>query len=153
MQSGWRGQCDFLDPMCGSATIPIEAAMIACNIPANINRDFFIFKKWPDWDEELFEKIKESLLAKTRDCEYSIRGFEINPKLADLAKENIEAASLEDFVKIAKQDFFKSEKHLDTPLHIFFNPPYDDRIELEETEEFYKKTKLSVKLCELRNDT
>lgn len=139
MKSGWRGQCDFLDPMCGSATIPIEAAMIACNIPANINRDFFIFKKWADWDEELFDKIKEGLLSKTRDCEFSIRGFEINPKLADLAKENIEAAALEDFVKIAKQDFFKSEKHLDTPLHIFFNPPYDERIEIEETEEFYQE--------------
>ena len=76
LQSGWRGQCDFLDPMSGSATIPIEAAMIACNIPANINRDFFIFKKWADWDEELFDKIKEGLLAKTRECEFSIRGFE-----------------------------------------------------------------------------
>lgn len=137
MQSGWRGQCDFLDPMTGSATIPIEAAMIACNIPANINRDFFTFKKWPDWDENLFDTIKNSLLSKTRDFPYTIRGFEINPKLADLAKENIEAAALEDFVKIAKQDFFKSEKHVDTPLHIFFNPPYDERIAIEETEEFY----------------
>jgi putative N6-adenine-specific DNA methylase len=135
--SGWRGQCDFLDPMCGSATIPIEAAMIACNIPANINRDFFTFKKWADWDEELFEKIKTSLLSKTRDCEFSIRGFENNPKVAELAKENIECAALEDFVKIAKQDFFKSEKHVDTPLHILFNPPYDERIEVE-TEEFYQ---------------
>lgn len=138
LKSGWRGQCDFLDPMTGSATIPIEAAMIACNIPANINRNFFTFKKWSDWDEDLYENIRQSLLKKTRECEFSIRGFEINPKLADLAKENIEAAALEDFVKIAKQDFFKSEKHVDTPLHIFFNPPYDERIEIEETEEFYQ---------------
>lgn len=137
IKSGWRGQCDFLDPMCGSATIPIEAAMIACNIPANINRDFFTFKKWADWDEELFENVKESLLKKTRDCEYNIQGFEVNKKMAELAKENIEAAALEDFVKIAKQDFFKSEKHTDTPLHIFFNPPYDERLEVD-IEDFYQ---------------
>ena len=138
LQSGWRGQCDFLDPMTGSATIPIEAAMIACNIPANINRDFFTFKKWSDWDENLFDTIREALLKKTRDCSFRIHGFEINPKLADLAKENIAAAGLDEFVKIAKQDFFKSEKHEDTLLHIFFNPPYDERIEIEETEEFYQ---------------
>lgn len=137
MQSGWNGQCDFLDPMCGSGTIPIEATMIACNMPANINRTSFNFMRWADWDEELFEKIKKDELAKTRDCAFTIRGFEINPKLADLAKENVEAAGLEDFIKIAKQDFFKSEKPSDTPLHIFFNPPYDERIEIEETEEFY----------------
>lgn len=138
LQSGWRGQCDFLDPMCGSATIPIEAAMIACNIPANINRDFFTFKKWNDWDEDLFDKIRAALLKKTRECSFSIKGYEINKKVAELAKENIEAAGLEEFVKIAKQDFFKSEKHLDTPLHIFFNPPYDERIEIEEMEDFYQ---------------
>ena len=138
LQSGWYGQCDFLDPMCGSATIPIEAAMIACNIPANINRDFFTFKKWSDWDEQLFETIREALLSKTRECAFSIQGFEVNKKVAELAKENIVAAGLEDFVKIAKQDFFKSEKHTETKLHIFFNPPYDERIEVE-TEEFYQE--------------
>ncbi len=138
IKSGWHGQCDFLDPMCGSATIPIEAAMIACNIPANINRDFFTFKKWDDWDENLFDTIKQSLLNKTRDFNYNIRGFEMNKKLADFAKENIQSAGLEDFIKIAKQDFFKSEKQGDAPLHIFFNPPYDERIVIE-TQNFYKQ--------------
>ena len=62
-----------------------------------------------------------------------------NKKVAELSKENIEAAGLEEYIKIAKQDFFKSEKHVDTPLHIFFNPPYDERIEIEEMEEFYQE--------------
>jgi len=57
--SGWDGQCDFLDPMCGSGTMLTEAAMIACNIPVNINRKEFAFEKWNDFDEELFEKIIE----------------------------------------------------------------------------------------------
>ncbi|RYG42067.1 MAG: class I SAM-dependent RNA methyltransferase, partial [Chitinophagaceae bacterium] len=55
--SGWDGRSDFLDPMCGSGTILAEAAMIACNIPANINRREFAFEKWPDWDPELFDTI------------------------------------------------------------------------------------------------
>src|SRR5690606_5236297 len=50
--SGWDGQCDFLDPMCGSGTFLTEAAMIACNIPANINRKEFAFEKWDDFDKE-----------------------------------------------------------------------------------------------------
>ncbi len=55
--SGWDGRSHFLDPMCGSGTFLIEAAMIACNIPANINRKGFAFEKWPDFDQELFDKI------------------------------------------------------------------------------------------------
>ena len=57
-QSGWDGSKDFLDPMCGSGTILIEAAMMAAKIPANLNRNEFAFEKWIDWDETLFYKIK-----------------------------------------------------------------------------------------------
>ena len=56
MLSGWDGQSDLLDPMCGSGTILIEAAMIACNIPPNLMRNEFAFEKWKDWDVDLFEK-------------------------------------------------------------------------------------------------
>ena len=54
MLSGWDGQTDFMDPMCGSGTILIEAAMIACNIPPNLLRAEFAFERWQDWDVELF---------------------------------------------------------------------------------------------------
>src|SRR5690606_30729433 len=66
LQTGWTGQTDFLDPMCSSGTFLIEAAMIACNIPANINRREFGFQHWLDYDEELFEKIENSLMNKIR---------------------------------------------------------------------------------------
>lgn len=56
MLSGWDGQSDFMDPMCGSGTVLIEAAMIACNIPPNLIRKEFAFERWQDWDVELFEK-------------------------------------------------------------------------------------------------
>ena len=56
--SGWDGQSDFMDPMCGSGTILAEAAMIACNIPPNLMRKEFAFERWQDWDVDLFEKIE-----------------------------------------------------------------------------------------------
>ena len=64
MLSGWDGQCNLLDPMCGSGTLAIEAAMIACNIPANINRKEFGFERWKDYDGELYDTIEESCLNK-----------------------------------------------------------------------------------------
>ncbi len=77
--SGWDGQSDFMDPMCGSGTILIEAAMIACNIPPNLLRKEFAFERWQDWDVDLFEKIEESLLKKSRDFHYKIIGYDKSP--------------------------------------------------------------------------
>jgi putative N6-adenine-specific DNA methylase len=136
MLSGWTGQCDFLDPMCGSGTILIEAGMIACNIPANIHRKGFAFEKWQDFDEELFEKIKENLLKKTKEFNYQINGFDIDFQSMKKAKININQAYLEDYIDVEKLDFFESRKDSNEPLHIFFNPPYNERISIN-TEEFY----------------
>ncbi|MFD2561153.1 THUMP domain-containing class I SAM-dependent RNA methyltransferase [Aquimarina rubra] len=134
--SGWDGQCDFLDPMCGSGTFAIEAAMIACNIPANLNRKEFAFEKWLDWDMDLFEKIEEASLKKTRDFHHSIIGFDKAPSAVRKAKENVENANLTDFVKIKEGNFFESVKEEDKKLHMVFNPPYGERLELDE-EKFY----------------
>ena len=77
--SGWDGQGDFLDPMCGSGTFLAEAAMIACNIPANINRKEFAFEKWNDWDNDLFDQIMDCLLKKIREFHYTIKGYDKAP--------------------------------------------------------------------------
>ena len=138
MLSGWQGQCDFLDPMCGSGTIPIEAAMIACNIPPNINRKEFAFEKWKDWDEELFEKIEESAMKKIRDFHFKIRGYDKAPSAVMKARENVKNANLSDFIQIEQKDFFESEKENEGYLHILFNPPYGERLEID-VEEFYTK--------------
>ena len=135
--SGWDGQCDFLDPMCGSGTILIEAAMIACRIPANINRKDFAFMRWPDWDEALFDLIRESLLKKTREFPHTIRGYDISMAAIRKAQQNVVNAGLEDYIQLSLQNFFRSKKEGDAPLHILFNPPYDERISIE-TETFYR---------------
>jgi putative N6-adenine-specific DNA methylase len=139
MLSGWRGDTDFLDPMCGSGTLLIEAAMIACNIPPNLNRKEFAFQKWSDWDNDLYEKIEESALNKTRSFDYTITGYDKAPSAIRKSEQNISNANLNDFIKIERQDFFRTEKEdPDKSLHILFNPPYGERLPID-VDVFYSR--------------
>jgi len=134
--SGWDGQGDFLDPMCGSGTFLAEAAMIACNIPANINRREFAFEKWNDWDNELFDQIMNSLLKKVREFHYTIKGFDKAPSAVQKAKDNIKNANLDEYITIQERNFFDTEKETKGPLHMVFNPPYGERLDIQ-LERFY----------------
>lgn len=134
--SGWDGTSDFLDPMCGSGTFLIEAAMIACNIPANINRKEFAFERWPDWEPELFDMIVDSLMKKTKDFHYTIVGYDKAPSAVSKAIDNVKNANLDDYIKVEKANFFETKKETQGPLHIVFNPPYGERLEID-MERFY----------------
>jgi putative N6-adenine-specific DNA methylase len=134
--SGWDGQSHFLDPMCGSGTFLTEAAMIACNIPANINRKEFAFEKWHDFDSELYEKIVESSLNKTREFHYKIIGYDKAPSAVQKAMDNAANANLSEYITVERKNFFESEKFTENHLHIVFNPPYGERLNIE-MEEFY----------------
>lgn len=136
--SGWDGNSDFLDPMCGSGTILAEAAMIACNIPANINRKEFAFEKWNDWDNDLFDQIVESLLKKVKEFHYTIKGYDKAPSAVSKAKDNIKNANLDDYVTIEQQNFFDTKKETVGPLHMVFNPPYGERLDID-LERFYRE--------------
>ena len=127
--SGWKGNSDFLDPMCGSGTILIEAAMLACNIPANINRKTFAFEKWIDWDADLFEKIQSSQLKKVKNPSIQIKGSDKAPSAIEKATINIENANLSEFIILEKKDFFQVEKETKGPLHLLTNPPYGERLD------------------------
>ena len=127
--SGWQANTDFLDPMCGSGTFLIEAAMFALKIPANINRKNFAFDKWKDWDPELFEIIKESQLKKVINPKIQINGSDKAPSAIEKAKKNIENANLSEFIQIQKKDFFQLDKQTKGPLHLMINPPYGERLE------------------------
>jgi len=136
--SGWDGQMDFLDPMCGSGTFLTEAAMIACNIPANINRASFAFMKWGDFDTELYEKIIESSLNKAREFHHHIYGYDKAPSAIRKAQENIDQANLAEYISLKRENFFRTQKMENKPLHLVFNPPYGERLTVE-LEEFYEK--------------
>lgn len=136
--SGWDGRSDFLDPMCGSGTILAEAAMIACNIPANINRREFAFEKWNDWDNDLFDKIVDSLLSKVREFHYTIKGYDKAPSAVLKSKDNIRNANLEEYITVQERNFFDTQKETSGPLHVLFNPPYGERLDIE-MERFYRE--------------
>lgn len=136
--SGWDGQGDFIDPMCGSGTILAEAAMIACNIPANINRKEFAFERWNDWDNALFDQIMDSLMKKVKEFHYTITGYDKAPSAVMKAKDNIRNANLDEYVKIYERNFFDTEKETRGPLHMVFNPPYGERLDIE-MERFYRE--------------
>ena len=138
LMSGWDGKGDFLDPMCGSGTILVEAAMIACNIPANINRKEFAFEKWKDWDNDLFEQIIDSLMKKTREFHYSITGYDKAPSAVNKAKDNIKNANLEEYITVSEQNFFDTQKEIQGPLLMVFNPPYGERLNID-MERFYRE--------------
>ena len=129
LHSSWDGDSDFLDPFCGSGTIPIEAAMIAFNIPANINRKKFSFENWNDWDEQLFYTIEESLLKKIKPKPIKIMGSDILNSAIEKSLINIESANLSEFINIKKENFLNSSKIIDKPLKIVTNPPYGERID------------------------
>ncbi|MGI9527386.1 MAG: THUMP domain-containing class I SAM-dependent RNA methyltransferase [Weeksellaceae bacterium] len=135
--AGWDGRGNLLDPMCGSGTLLIEAAMIALNIPAQIHRRSFSFMNWPEFDLDLWHKIKETRLNRVRDFHGKITGYDINQHIIEVAEDNIANADLEDFIQVKQVNFFQTKKE-DSPLLVIFNPPYDERMEIT-SDEFYKQ--------------
>jgi|TARA_B110001450_G_C17624567_1_gene482618 putative N6-adenine-specific DNA methylase len=140
--SGWDKKSNFHDPMCGSGTILIEAALIAYNIPANIFREKFGFETWKDFDLELFEKIKDVSLDKEKDFQSSITGGDNFQKAVRITRENIENALMFDSIKVKNEDFFDTKVFENS--FVIFNPPYGERIELG-INEFYEKVGDSLK--------
>jgi putative N6-adenine-specific DNA methylase len=124
--------------MCGSGTLLIEAAMIACNIPPNINRKEFAFEKWTDFDSDLFQTIIASSLKKAKDFPFKIIGYDKAPSAIRKAQDNIREAQLEEFISVEKKSFFSSEKEMpDHSLHMVFNPPYGERLDVD-MKDFYE---------------
>ncbi|MDR2971323.1 MAG: THUMP domain-containing protein [Bacteroidales bacterium] len=135
--SGWNGKCDFIDPMCGGATILIEAAMQALNIPAGYYRDKFGFFNWLNFDRFTWKNmINEHAIQD--DIPIDLYGYDINPRFLGMAKANVEKARLEDFILLNKRDM-RTVKPKRTPSMLIFNPPYGERLEMEDNNIFYKE--------------
>ena len=138
LMSAWDKKSDLLDPMCGTGTFLIEAAMIARNIAPNLNRLAFAFEKWKDWDNELFETIEESVKSKEIEFEHKLYGFDISNAMIKKAEKNIEISDLGVDIEIVKKDFLTSIKTDNDKLHVLINPPYDKRISAD-VNQLYKK--------------
>ena len=134
--SDWNQISNFYDPMCGSATILVEAALIANNIPANIFRKRFGFSGWKDFDHELWNKIRDISLEKEKEYYGIISGADNFQKSLRAGRANINNALMRDDIEIKMQDFFDTKVAPGT--HVVFNPPYGERMSIG-INEFYQK--------------
>ncbi len=128
--TGWRGECDLIDPMCGSGTIPIEAALIARNIAPGIFRKEFAFEKWPDFDQQLFDSIYNDD-SQEREFTHKIYGYDNNPKANTIATHNVKAAGLSKDITLKVQAFQQFEAPTEKSI-IITNPPYGERISTDD---------------------
>src|SRR5574344_1305817 len=126
MMTGWHGETDFIDPMCGSGTLLIEAALIARNMAPGVFRQGYAFEKWPDYDAEMFDRIYNDE-SQEREFEHHIYGYDIDIKAVNTARLNVKAAGLTKDITIEEADF----KNFTQPAQksiIVMNPPYGERI-------------------------
>jgi len=134
--SGWNASATLTDPMCGSGTIPIEAGMIACNIPSGKFRKSFGFQKWKDFDEDLFEQVKSKSDSQIVPSSVKIFASDISVQAIQQAKANVSGAGLSDVVSLEVFDF-KDLKAADDQGFVFLNPPYGQRLMPDETDQLY----------------
>ena len=126
LMSGWKADTDFIDPMCGSGTLLIEAALIARNINPGVFRKAFAFEKWPDFNQELFDTIYNDD-SQERNFAHHIYGYDVDMKAVNTARLNVKAAGLSQTVTVEQQDFKDFKKPAEKSI-IMTNPPYGERI-------------------------
>lgn len=126
LMTGWKGETDFIDPMCGSGTLPIEAALIARNIAPGVFRKEYAFEKWPDFDQDMFDRIYNDD-SQEREFEHHIYGYDIDITAVMKARLNVKAAGMTKDITIEEADF-KDFKRPEEKAIIVTNPPYGERI-------------------------
>ncbi len=136
LMTGWRGETDFIDPMCGSGTLPIEATLIARNMAPGLFRKGYAFEKWSDFDAELFENIYNDD-SQERTFEHHVYGYDNNRKAVEIATNNVKAAGLTGDITIQFQDFKDFTQPAEKSIMVT-NPPYGERIKPEDLLGLYK---------------
>lgn len=126
LKTGWKGESHFIDPMCGSGTLLIEAAMIALNISPGVHRKEFAFEKWIDFDQELFDRIYNDESGE-RDFTYKCYGYDISPAAIEIAHKNVRSAGLVKYIELNVQPF-QQFAEAPQPGILVTNPPYGERI-------------------------
>lgn len=126
LMTGWKGGTDFIDPMCGSGTLLIEAALIARNMAPGLFRKEYAFEKWPDFDADLFDSIYNDD-SQEREFNHHIYGYDIDMAAVNTASLNVRAAGLTKDITVAQQDFKDFKQPTEKALMVT-NPPYGERI-------------------------
>ena len=144
--SGWNADCDFIDAMCGSGTIAMEAATIAYNIAPGIKINSFGFMKWKDWDPALWAKLVKKAKSREREFKHNIIGFDESPKAIQITKYNVKNADLGWKISL-KTKKFENLTHDDLGAGglVIINPPYGERLDDEDISVLYKAIGDSLK--------
>ena len=136
LKSGWRGDCPLVDPMCGSGTFLIEAALIAANINPGVYRKHFSFEHWRDFDAELFDRLYNDD-SNEREFEYKIYGADISPKAVEIAQKNIRSAGVGRMIELETKPLSAWEEAPENGI-LITNPPYGERISSEDMDGLYE---------------
>lgn len=124
--AGWEGQSNFIDPMCGSGTLLIEAALIALKIPPGIYRKGFAFEKWPDFDADLFEELCTEE-PDEHPFKFKIYGSDMSAQAISIAQKNVKNASLGKYIELETRSIQKITEAPENGI-LVMNPPYGERI-------------------------
>jgi len=136
--SGWERHIELIDGMCGAGTIAIEAALWANNIPPGYYRPNFTFMKWHNYDEKLFETIYESSISKIKNEPVNIIANDIDELTVKKAITNTKNAKVDDVVTCVNHSFFDLNPSRKGGV-VILNPPYGERLEVQEIEKLYKE--------------
>ena len=137
IMAGWRGQCDFMDPMCGSGTFLIEAGLIALGIPPGIYRKSFAFENWNDFDADLLEGISSDDSG-DKEFKFKLYGSDISGKAIKITRNNITRAGLNKYIVLEEKRFETVESPSEKGL-LVTNPPYGERLQLDELAGLYER--------------
>ena len=141
--SGWKGDTDLIDPMCGSGTFLIEAALIGANIAPGVYRNNYAFQQWPDYDADLFDKIYNDDSGE-REFTHKIYGSDIEGKAIAIARANVKNAGLNKYIELERRDINEIE-HVPEHGTLISNPPYGERLSMEDIDQFYSDLGFTLK--------
>lgn len=136
LMSGYNAETPLVDPMCGSGTFAIEAALIASNTAPGLLRRKFCFQNWKDFEPELWKKIAENAKNAIVDADFKITAFDINSRCIDGARQNVIRAGMLGKITLSRQDFFKYSPP-PPPGLVIINPPYGQRLKSDNLLELY----------------
>lgn len=135
LKTGWKGESNLIDPMCGSGTLLIEAVLIALNIAPGVYRNQYAFEKWDDFDASLFEQISTDD-SKEREFKFKAYGSDISQKAIYAATQNVKKAGLSKYIELKVlpvQDIQNApEKGI-----LITNPPYGERLNPQDLLQLY----------------
>ncbi|HZW38396.1 MAG TPA: THUMP domain-containing protein [Ignavibacteriaceae bacterium] len=137
LTSGWDRESNFIDPMCGSGTFLIEAAMYAYNIPPGSHRKKFGFQNWKDYDPVMWKNIIAKANMDMRKFNHKIIGSDISPEAVGMARSNIRLAKLDNKIELSRKAFEKQSSPGGTGV-IMMNPPYGERMKPDDINALYK---------------